>query len=197
MGSNVSKIGTTKKKKSGSGIDKTLIGVPTEFRHIYHVGTDPNDKRDQRPPVSKNSGSTTMDDHFGEPSEVLRKQLLEITERLQQLTPPPVRRSATVGTPISIARKPVAIPAALTTQQPATVSSSSFHKRRPDHPWLTPPSLDDSIVPTHKMSMMKWYVESKIESQVQKHARKRSKSWTMHRLHQRQPYHQQQQTLVE
>ncbi|KAI8146628.1 hypothetical protein BJV82DRAFT_599260 [Fennellomyces sp. T-0311] len=188
MGNGVSKISCTHRKRKKTVLDKTCIGIPTDFRHMYHIGLDRSPQRDQR----RLSGIP--------PAEQLRQQLAEITQKLQEITPQHhshyrgVRRSVT-ATPIVHRKPPPPLP------QSASQYAATITCRRPPPPRIWFDTIDSEEVlspsksnlsneepllqirkenPQHNMSLMKCYVESKIDAQIQKHAyaRKRSKSCT-------------------
>ncbi|KAI7881400.1 hypothetical protein K492DRAFT_194389 [Lichtheimia hyalospora FSU 10163] len=153
MGSSVSKIGCKREggsrqhKRKTNTVDKTSIGIPTGFRHLYHIGLDSS------PPTEHQKSSGIP------PTEQLKTQLAEITQRLQevnvQIPPQPQPRSATT-----------------ITATPEPCDDTLGTKSRSD--------LEQLCVdkPSYNMSLMKCYVERKIDAQVQKHAhaRRRSKS---------------------
>ncbi|KAJ8659482.1 hypothetical protein O0I10_004847 [Lichtheimia ornata] len=145
MGSSVSKIGCKREggyaggggsgrhhKRKTNTVDKTSIGIPTGFRQHQ-----------------KSSGIP--------PTEQLKTQLAEITQRLQEVNvhippqpqPQPQPRSAGAADPCDVSAK----------------SRSDLEQLCMDKP-------------NYNMSLMKCYVERKIDAQVQKHAhaRRRSKS---------------------
>ncbi|KAI9490223.1 hypothetical protein BDB00DRAFT_838857, partial [Zychaea mexicana] len=166
---------------------------------MYHIGLDQSPQRDQR----RLSGIPPAEQLRQQLAEITQK-LQEITpidhQHLNRNRG--VRRSMTATTPMVNRKPPQTVPTSCS-QYPATNSNRhpSLPRQRVGY-WFDRVGSDEVLsstsksnfsgsegallqdvckeTPQHNMSMMKCYVESKIDAQIQKHAyaRQRSKSCT-------------------